>query len=62
MTLPITPVRVEPRGAFPAHTPVELLPVQLRQALTGSEARRRARRRLNDWLEAHGRPRLPEVS
>lgn len=59
--LPIRPARTEPRGPFPWHTSVEYLPAEVRQVLTALEARRRARRRRNEWRRAHGLDPLEEI-
>lgn len=56
----IHPRRREPRGSFPRHTDPADLPADLRRPLTLAAARRRARDRLNAWLEAHGLDPLPE--
>lgn len=57
----IRPGHYEPRRSFPRHTDPADLPTDLRRVLSARLARRRARNRLNAWLDDHGLDPLPEV-
>jgi len=45
---PLEPERIRPRGKFPKHSD------EPQPLLTADEARARARKRLEDWIAAHG--------